>query len=132
MELFGRIQEISNSVHTSTGKFTITANNQKLPVTLINDFPQPVKVNLAIRSINERITVADQKNIEIAGKSKLQILIPVVVYTSGDSGFTISIRDSRGNYLGEKTLYPVKVSVVSPIATWITYIAAIILFVTSL
>ena len=131
-DLAGRIQEISNSVHTSTGKFTITANHQKLPVTLINDFPQPVKVNLTIRSINERITVTDQKNIDVAGKSKLQILIPVEVYTSGDSGFTISIRDSRGHELGEKTLYSVKVSVVSPIATWITGAAGLTLLVAAI
>lgn len=131
-DLAGKIQEISNSVHTSTGKFTITANHQKLPVTLINDFPQPVKVKLLIRSINERITVNDQNSIDVAAKSKVQILIPVEVYTSGDSGFTIAILDSRGHALGEKTLYPVKVSVVSPIATWITGAAGLTLLVAAI
>ena len=131
-DLAGKIQQVSNSVHTSLGKFTITANNQKLPITIVNDFPQPVTLNLSIRSINERIAVDNQKGITVGGKSKTQILIPVRIYTSGDTGFTVAIRDTRGNSLGEKVIYPVKVSVVSPIATWITGAAALTLLVAAI
>lgn len=131
-DLLGTIEKVNNSVRMSTGKFTITSNGQKLPVTISNDFPQQVKVNLTIRSINERIVVGDQSNIVVGGKSKVQILVPVEVNASGDSGFTISIKDSFGNSLGEKVTYPVKVSVVSPIATWITGAAGLTLLIAAI
>jgi len=127
-DLAALVNSLRDSVRISTGKFTITSTNQKLPITLTNDFVQPVTVDLLIRSTNERVFVNDIKNIKLPGKSKLQVLVPVKVYTSGDSGFVVTIRGANGSVYGQSVTYPLKIAVISPVATWITSAAAVVLF----
>lgn len=127
-DLASLVNTLRDSVRVSTGKFTITSTNQKLPITLINDFASPITVDLVTRSTNERIFVSDIRNVTVAGKSKLQILVPVKVYTSGDSGFTVTVRGHNGNVYGQTITYPLKIAVISSVATWITTAAAVVLF----
>jgi hypothetical protein len=126
-DLAGLVNSLRNSVRVSTGKFTITSTDQKLPVTVTNDFPQPITVNLNINSTNEKILVGDISKVTVPGKSKIQIMIPVKVFTSGDSGFTITLTGKSGNVFGQTVSYPLKIAVISPIATWITGAAGIVL-----
>lgn len=127
-DLAALVNTLRDSVRVSTGKFTITSTNQKLPITVTNDFAQPITVDLLIRSTNERIFVSDIQNISLAGKSKLQVLVPVKVYTSGDSGFAVTVRGINGTVYGQTVTYPLKIAVISPVATWITTAAAVVLF----
>lgn len=121
-------QKIEGTLHLVAGKFTVTSTNQKLPVTIVNGFANQVKVNLRITSTNQRILVSNQKNIVIAGRSKAQILIPVRVVATGSTGLDITITNTSGTRLAPPVIYPISVTVISPIATWITTIAAGILF----
>ncbi len=127
-DLAAQLNTLRDSIRISRGKFTITSANQKLPITLTNDFPKPTVVNLSINSINQRIFVDDIKLITIPAKSKMQVLIPVKAYTSGDSGFTVTLRTKDGSVFGQTTTYPLTVAFISPVATWITTIAAVVLF----
>jgi hypothetical protein len=58
----------------------------------------------------------------------VQILIPVQVLTSGQSGLEIQATTTTGDPLGDSVIYPLSLSVISPIATWVTTGAAILLF----
>ena len=58
----------------------------------------------------------------------MQIKIPVRVVTSGESALVITVRNEQGAQLNEPTIFPLKLSVISPIATWVTTGAAITLF----
>jgi hypothetical protein len=127
-DLAALVNSLRDRVRVSTGKFTITSTNQKLPITVTNDFEKSMTVDLLIRSTNERIFVTDIKKVTLSAKSKLQVLIPVKVYTSGDSGFVVTIRGVNGNVYGESVTYPLKIAVISPVATWITTAAAVVLF----
>jgi hypothetical protein len=127
-DLAAVVNSLRDSVRVSTGKFTITSTNQKLPITITNDFAQQMTVDLRIRSTNERIFVDDIKSVTIPGKSKLQVLVPVTVYTSGDSGFVVTILGKNGSVYGQSVTYPLKIAVISPVATWITTAAAVVLF----
>ncbi len=127
-DLNDAVATISQSIRTAPGRFTITSAKQSLPITVINDFSNSAKINLVINSINERMIVGDIKNLTIAGKSKLQVLVPVQVLTSGQSGFSISIENLKGEALGDTTQYPINLKVISPVATWVTTGAAITLF----
>ena len=127
-DLAGLVNSLRDRVRVSTGKFTITSTNQKLPLTITNDFAKPITLDLIIRSTNERIFVSNIKHVSLAGKSKLQVLVPVKVYTSGDSGFVVTIRGSNGNVYGQSVTYPLKIAVISSVATWITTTAAVVLF----
>ena len=62
-DLDGASATLEGTLHLAAGKFTVTSTNQKLPVTIINGFDNQIKVNLRITSTNQRILVANQKNI---------------------------------------------------------------------
>ncbi len=126
-DLAGIVNQLRGSVRVSTGKFTITSTNQKLPVTVTNDFPQQIVVDLLIHSTNERISVGDISSVTIPGKSKVQVMVPITVFTSGDSGFSITIKGRSGVVYGQTVIYPLKIAVISPIATWITGAAGVVL-----
>ena len=127
-DLAAQVNTLRDSIHISNGKFTITSAEQKLPLTITNDFPKSVIANLSINSTNERIFVDDIKSITIPAKSKIQIMVPIKAYTSGDSGFTVTVTTRDGSVFGQTVTYPLTIAVISPVATWITAAAAIVLF----
>ena len=73
--------------------------------------------------------IADQ---EVGGTSKIQVMIPVEVVTSGKSTLVVRIFSEKNKQLGNPVFYPVNLQVISPIATWITTGAAIVLFLSAL
>jgi len=115
-------------IHLSSGKFTVTSTHQKLPITLTNDFPTPVNVVVHLEPTNARVSVPASIPEQLPAKSKTQILLPIQVYSSGNSALHVSINDAAGHSFGTPQLYPLKLSVISPVATWITTGAAILLF----
>ena len=127
-DLAANINTLRNSVRVSGGKFTITSANQQVPITVINDFPQPIAVDLSIHSANEKVYVDDISNVLVPGKSKVQVLVPLKVYASGDSGFIVTVKGHVDSVYGQTVTYPLKIAVISPIATWITGAAALVLF----
>jgi hypothetical protein len=116
-------------VHLSPGKFTITSSHQNLPITLTNGFPNSVKVNLYAIPTNLKVEVGNLPQVVIPAKSKIQVMVPVTVLTSGTSGLNVEITSTAGNLLGDSVIYPLQLSVISPIATWFTTGAAIVLFI---
>ena len=131
-DLNSSVTTISNSIRLAPGRFTITSSSQKLPITVINDFPADAKIDLIINSLNERVAVSDIHGILVNGKSKVQVMVPIKVLTSGTSGLSIVIQNSKGEVLGTPQLYSLNLKVISPIATWITTGAAIVLFFAAL
>ena len=120
--------QLSKKIHLSSGRFTISTTHQKLPITVSNDFNGPAKVALAINPTNGKIEATTPAPVLIPAKSKVQILIPIQVLTSGQSGLEIQATTIAGDSLGDSVIYPLSLSVISPIATWITTGAAILLF----
>ena len=124
--------KLNQSIRLAPGRFTVTSSSQTLPITVINDFPGSAKIDLIINSLNERVSVDDIRGIDVNGKSKVQVMVPIKVLTSGTSGLSIVIHNSKGEILGEPQLYSLNLKVISPIATWITTGAAVILFFAAL
>ena len=116
-------------IHLSSGKFTVTSTHQNLPITLSNGFPSDVKVNLVVTPTNLKVEVGKLAQQIIPAKSKIQIMVPITVLTSGTSGLDIELTTTNGDLLGDPVTYPLKLSVISPIATWLTTGAAILLFI---
>jgi hypothetical protein len=130
------INDLSNSasaqihqIHLSSGKYTVTSTRQQLPVTLTNNFPTPVSVVLHVEASNARVSVPSTIREKLPAKSKTQILLPIHVYSSGNSSLNLRITTLSGELFGDPMVYPLKLSVISPVATWITTGAAILLFI---
>ena len=120
---------LSQKIRVAPSKFTITSESQLLPVTVINDFDSVAKLKIYITSINSKVTTKiNPEQVTIAGKSKMQIKVPVRAVASGESALSITVRNAQGAQLNEPTIFPLQLSVISPIATWVTTGAAITLF----
>ncbi len=124
---------LSHKIRLSSSKFTVTSERQNLPITVINDFIGEAKLKIYVEGANSRITTPSAPvDLTLPGKSKVQIKIPVQVITPGQSALMITIRNAQGAVLSEPTNFPLTLSVISPVATWFTTGAAIVLFVAAI
>jgi Family of unknown function (DUF6049) len=123
---------IMHQIRLAPGRFTISSRKQNLPITVINDFPGKARVNLKITALNGKVVVGDVAPVDLSGKSKVQVLVPIQVLTSGNSSLAISLQSINSNMYGDEVIYPLTLRVINPIATWITTGAAIVLFISAL
>jgi hypothetical protein len=121
-----------HKIRVVPGRFTVTAAKQQLPITVINDFANSAKVALRVSALNGKVIVKKLLLVTLAANSKTQILVPVEVLTSGTSALAVDVVTPKGDLLGDSVLFPLTLSVISPVATWITTGAAITLFVAAL
>jgi len=123
------ITKLRSKLKITGGKFTVTAAQQELPITVVNNFDLPVKLKLSIRPINNKVVASPLKPIEMAAKSKLQVMLPIEVFASGDSQLLAQLTNLENKPVGYPLNIKLKLSVISPITTWITSGAAILLFI---
>ncbi len=124
--------KVRNKLRISKTKFTVTSKNQELPITVINEFSSDVKLKLTTRAINSKVRVRPTDAIEIPAKSKVQVLLPVEVVASGDSSLLAQLTNLENKPIGFPVNINLKLSVISPIATWITSGAAIVLLIAAI
>jgi hypothetical protein len=113
-------------------KFTVTSENEELPITIVNDFDSAVKLKLSTRALNSKVEVAPVEEITVAAKSKQQILLPLKVLAPGESRLLTQLTNLENKPVGYPVYINLKLSVISPVATWITSGAAILLFIAAL
>jgi hypothetical protein len=130
-DLYIKTSDILQKIRLAPGKFTISANKQDLPITVINDFPSPANLILNVNALNSRVQVVDRISVKLDGKSRVQVKIPVEVLSAGDSSLAVGISNEQKQQLGDYVVYPLTVRVLNPVATWITYIAAVVLFISA-
>jgi hypothetical protein len=126
------ITQIRGKLKITKTKFTVTSSEQDLPITIINDFTSPVKLKLSIRVQNSKVAVTPVDEVQIDGNSKQQILLPVQVLASGESGLLVQLTNAQNKPVGYPENIILKLSVISPVATWITSGAAVLLFIAAL
>ena len=132
LDLLSSSYELSEKIRLAPGRFTVTSTKQKLPITLVNDFPNPAKISIRVEALNGKVLVGSIPDQVIEGSSKIQAMIPVEVVTSGQSTLVVKIYSDKNKQLGNPVFYPVTLKVISPIATWVTTGGAIVLFISAL
>ena len=126
------IIQLRNKLKITKTKFTITSTNEELPITLVNNFESPINLKLSIRAINSKVVVTPVEQIKIEGNSKQQVLLPVEVLATGQSSLLAQLTNLDNKPVGYPVSINLKLSVISPVATWITSAAAVLLFVAAL
>ena len=121
-----------SKIKVTDTKFTITSQKQELPVTVVNDFKSPVNVKLSTRALNGKVKVGAVEDIEILGEEKRQVLLPVEVLASGNSNLLLQLTNLDNKPVGYPVNISLNLSVISPIATWITTGAAVLLFIAAM
>lgn len=123
------ITKMRSKLKIKSTKFTVTSEIEELPVTIVNDFNSTVKLKLSTRAINSKVEVAPVEIIDLLPKSKQQVLLPVQVLAPGDSQLLAQLTNLENKPVGYPVYINLKLSVISPVATWITSGAAVLLFI---
>ena len=110
------------------GKYRLTSAREKVPVTLINDFAEPVRVTLQLTPLNSRIRVGGPETLSLPANSKTQLSVPFTVVAPGATAVLAEFRNSVGKPLGDSVILTLSLSVISPAVAWFTTGAAILLF----
>jgi len=114
------------------GKYRLTSQHEKVPITLVNDFGAPIQVTLRLTPLNSRIKVGRPETVTLAANSKTQLSIPVTVIAPGSSAVLAEFRNAQGKGLGDSVILTLNVSVISPAVAWFTTGAAILLFLAAI
>lgn len=114
------------------GKYRLTSEHEKVPITLVNDFTTPIRVTLQITPLNSRIKAGGPETLSLAASSKTQLSIPFTVIAPGSSAVLAEFRNSAGKPLGDSVILTLNVSVISPAVAWFTTGAAILLFLAAI
>ena len=126
------ITELRNKLKVTKTRFTVTSTKEELPITLVNNFDQSVDLKLSVRALNSKVVVASTQQIRLEAKSKQQVLLPIEVLASGESSLLAQLTNLENKPVGYPVNINLKLSVISPVATWITSAAAVLLFVAAL
>lgn len=110
------------------GRFQLTSNKVKVPLTLVNDFETSTVVSLSLIPMNSRVQVENVNDITIAPKSFIQISVPFTVIASGSTLVLAQFITSKGDRVGETSRLNLSLTVIDSRVTWFTTGAAIFLF----
>ena len=116
-----------NKLRLIVGKYRVTSEREKIPVTLVNDFDIELKIKLVVTPLNGKVIATPLPVLTLAPNSKLQVAIPIRVMASGSTILLTQIKSEKGILLKEPVQLPLTLSVISPITTWFTTGSAIIL-----
>lgn len=114
------------------GKYRLTSQHEKVPITIVNDFAAPVRIALQLTPLNSRIRVGKQEVVSLPANSKTQLSIPFTVIAPGPTAVLAEFRNSKGRPLGDSVILSLNVSVISPAVAWFTTGAAILLFLAAI
>ena len=126
------VTKVRSKLKIKSTKFTVTSENEELPITIVNDFNSAVKLKLSTRALNSKVEVAPVEEITLDAKSKQQLLLPLKVLAPGNSQLLAQLTNLENKPVGYPVYINLKLAVISPVATWITSGAAILLFIAAL
>jgi len=126
------ITKTRSKLKIKSTKFTVTSENEQLPITIVNDFDSDVKLKFSSRALNSKVEVLPVEEITVAAKSKQQLLLPLKVLAPGDSQLLTQLTNLDNKPIGYPVYINLRLAVISPVATWITSGAAILLFMAAL
>ena len=114
------------------GKYRLTSQHEKIPITLVNDFASPVTVSLQLTPLNSRIRAVGDKHIVLPPDSKTQISVPFTVIAPGSTAVLAQFKNAAGKSVGDSVILTLNLSVISPAVAWFTTGAAILLLLAAL
>ena len=118
-----------SKLRVNPGKYALTSESGKVPITLVNGFSVPVKVNLIFRASNIRVLVDDVREITLAPQSRTQLALPYTVITSGATQVNAVLTNSKGQWLGPSSRLALSMTLIDSRVAWFTTAAAVLLFI---
>jgi len=110
-----------------SGRYQITSANQKMPITLVNDFDSPAKVDLLFRPLNNRVVFPEYRGITLAPKSKIQVSVPIKTIAAGDTTVVARFENGKGKTVGATAILDLSSTIISPAVSRFTTGAGLLL-----
>jgi hypothetical protein len=126
------IANTNHKLRIVPGKYRLTSQHEKVPITLVNDFASPVTVSLQLTPLNFRIHAVGDKYIVLPANSKTQISVPFTVIAPGSTAVLAQFKNAAGKSIGDSVILTLNLSVISPAVAWFTTGAAILLLLAAL
>jgi hypothetical protein len=121
-----------NKLRVTSGKYQVTSQFGKVPVTVINGFDVPVKFNIDLTALNSRIQVTDISALTIPAKSRTQLALPFTVIAPGSTIILAQITNVDGGKIGTSARLSLNSTIFDSRVAWFTVGAAILLFIAAL
>ena len=109
------------------GRYRLTNSNEKVPITLVNEFRVPVKINLLFTPLNSRVQFPQYKQITLGPSSKTQISVPIKSITSGETSVIARFENSKNQTVGTAGILDINSTTISSAVSWFTTGAGILL-----
>ena len=123
------VKKVMAKLRVNPGRYRLTSDSVKLPVTLINDFDTPTVVSLSLMPSNSRMAIADVKKIELEANSRQQLSIEVDVFAPGSTTVIAQFVNSKGQPVGVESNLELNATIIDARVAWFTTAAAILLFI---
>ena len=121
-----------HKLRVNPGKYQITTQKAALPVTVINDFPVRVTVNVSMEATNARIIVDSFTNVKLPPNSKTQLELNTFVIAPGQTTVFAQLTDAGDNPVVPPAVLALNATVIDPRLTWFTTGAAILLLLAAI
>lgn len=121
-----------NKLKITSGKYQITSQIGKVPVTVINGFDVPVKFNIALTPLNSRVLVSDISALQIPANSRTQLALPFNVVAPGSTTILAQVTNDDGQSIGPSARLSLNITIFDSRVTWFTVGAALLLFIAAL
>ena len=123
------VKKVMAKLRVNPGRYRLTSDSVKLPVTLINDFDTPTVVSLSLMPSNSRMAITDVKKIELEANSRQQLSIEVDVFAPGTTTVIAQFVNSKGQPVGVESNLELNATIIDARVAWFTTAAAILLFI---
>ena len=129
--LNGTVDRLEKKVKVLPGNYTLTSTNEKIPVTIVNEFAAPTEVVLILHAENARIVIDTAKRVRIDENSRKQVLITAKSVANGKVRVEARLETVKGARYGESSYLEFTISMFGSAISWVMAGAAILLFTAS-
>lgn len=120
MQVIGKLRIVN-------GRYRITTSNEKIPITVVNDFSSPVMVDLLFTPLNNRVKFPEYRRITLNGQSKIQISVPIQTIAAGDTSVIARFENGKGKPIGSNGIIELSSTIISPTVSRFTTGAGLLL-----
>jgi hypothetical protein len=122
------VQKVASKLKVVSGRYQLTSERVKVPLTLVNKFETTTTVSLSLIPTNSRVRVENVHGIILPPKSQIQIAVPFEVIASGNTVLLAQFMTPQGDFVGEASKLNLTLTVIDSRVTWFTTGAALLLF----
>ena len=123
---------VINKLRIVSGRYQITNSRQKMPITLVNDFESPVKVDLLFTPMNNRVVFPEYRQITLNPKSKIQVSVPIKSIAAGDVQVIARFENGDGKAVGATGMLDLSSTIISPAVARFTTGAGVVLILAAI